>query len=413
MKKSGADLALLTPDADGWRLSRAGVAPQKFATLGEAAPALPEDVRLHLALPCQAVLLERMTLPATDRNELAGMVQLQLEKTLPFPIEEVSSDFMIVESGENESTLVSAAAQHAQLNALCAPLRTGGRLPEKITPFPMHIAAACPADETVLAVYPEQGQLVAAICEKSRLAWTHVIPALDAETLLGELPQMLLGAEMEGVPTVFARVRLAEECAPLAEVLWEFFQVPVEPVVFDGQLPEPDGNLVPASWQADVERGARAAQWRHRLIVAAVLYVLAVVAAFAYLAWLKSQARKIDAQYAAAQPVLQFVQGQQARWKTLAPAIDATRYARELLYQIDKNRPTEEIHITEFDLKSAVDLKPTVWTVVGEAPSYNLAIDFVNRLKEEKELGAFVIDAPKQPSLLANEHAQFTITGKL
>ena len=144
MKKTGAAPALLTPDAIAWRLLRAGVPPQKFATLAEAAAALPAGTHLHLALPCQAVLLERMTLPATDRAELAGMVQLQLEKSLPFPIEDVSADFLIVETGETESTLVSAAAQHGQLAALCAPLRERGRPPEKITPFAMHIAAANP-----------------------------------------------------------------------------------------------------------------------------------------------------------------------------------------------------------------------------------------------------------------------------
>ena len=406
MKKTGADTALLTPDADGWRLSLAGGAARKMATLGEAAAALTNGIRVHLALPCQAVLLERMTLPATDRDELAGMVLLQLEKTLPFPIEGVSSDFVVVATGDNESTLVSAAAQHTQLDALCAPLRARGRLPKKITPFPMHVAGACPADETVLAVYPEQGQLVVAICEKSRLAWTYVLPALDAESLRSALPQMLLGAEMEGVPVVFSRVRLAQECAPLAEVLRDFFLLPVEFAAFDGLLPEPAVNLVPASWQADVDRGARAAHWRQRLIAAAVLYVLAIVAAFAYLAWLKAQARKIDARLAAALPVEKFVLSQEARSQALAAAIDPRRYARELLYQVNKDRPTDDIHITEFDLQ------PAQWRVVGEAPSANLAIDYLSKLKEEKELGAFVIDA-KPPQLLPNEHAQFTIYGKL
>ena len=406
MKKSGADIALLTPDADGWRLSRAGGAARKIATLGEAAAALTDGTRLHLALPCQAVLLERMTLPATDRAELAGMVQLQLEKTLPFPIEDVSSDFVVVASGGNESTLVTAAAQHAQLDTLCAPLRAAGRLPEKITPFPMHIAGACPEDETVLAVYPEQGQLVVAICERSRLAWTYVLPALDAGSLRSALPQMLLGAEMEGVPVVFTRVRLAQECATLAAPLHDFFLLPVEYADFSGLLPEPDVNLVPASWQADVDRGVRAAHWRQRLIAAGVVYVLAIVGTFAHLAGLKSQARKIDAKLAATQPVEKFVLSQEARSQTLAPAIDPRRFARELLFQINKDRPTDDIHITEFDLQ------PAQWRVVGEAPSANLAIDYLSKLKDEKELGAFVIDA-KPPQLLPNEHAQFTIYGKL
>ena len=406
MKKPGAAPALLTPDAAGWRLLCAGIAPQKFATLAEAAAALPAGGRLHLALPCQAVLLERMTLPATDRAELAGMVQLQLEKSLPFAIEEVSSDFLIVETSGQETTLVSAAAQHAQLNALCAPLRARGRLPEKITPFAMHIAAAGPADETVLAIYPEQGQLVVAICERGRLAWTHVLPAPDADTLRDALPQMLLSAEMEGVPAVFSCVRLAMECAALGSTLREFFHVPVESMSFDGELPEPAINLVPATWQADVERGTRAAHWRHRLIGAAVLYLFAIAAGFAYLGWLKAEARKIDTQYRAAQPVLQLLQSRQLRWKTLAPAIVPERYVVELLYQATKNLPADDLRITEFDLQAAQ------WRIIGEAPSANLAIDYVSKLKAEKGLGAFSIDA-KPPQLLPNEHAQFTIYGKL
>ncbi len=405
MKKPSAAPALLNPDALGWRLLRAGVEPQKFATLAEAAAALPAGARLHLALPCQAVLLERMTLPATDRAELAGMVQLQLEKSLPFPIEEVSSDFLILASTDTESTLVSAAAQHTQIDTLCAPLRARGLLPEKLTPFAMHIAAACPAEETVLAVYPEQGQLVVAICEKGRLAWTHVLPATDADTLRDALPQMLLSAEMEGVPAVFTQVRLAEECAPLADTLREFFRVPVGSLSFD-ELPEPPVNLVPASWAADVARGARAANWRNRIIGAAVLYLLAIAGAFAYLAWLKAEAGKIEAQYRAALPALGFVQAQQARWKILAPAIEPGRYAVELLFQASKNLPNDGIRITEFNLQSAQ------WNIVGEAPSANLAIEYVTKLKAEKELATFIIDA-KPPKILPNGHAQFTINGKL
>ena len=406
MKKTGAAPALLTPDAIAWRLLRAGVPPQKFATLAEAAAALPAGTRLHLALPCQAVLLERMTLPATDRAELAGMVQLQLEKSLPFAIEDVAADFLIVETGGTESTLVSAAAQHLQLDALCAPLRARGRSPEKITPFAMHIAAACPADETVLAVYPEQGQLVVAICEKGRLAWTQVVPALDADTLRDALPQLLLSAEMEGVPVLFTRVHLAEECAPLAEPLRDFLQIPIETVSFDGDLPEPAINLVPASWQADVARGERAASWRNRLIGAAVVWLLAIAAAFAYLAWLKAEAGQVAAKVRATQPALQALEARRARWKTFAPAFDPQRSVVEVLFQVSKNLPNSEIRITEFDVSAAQ------WRVVGEAPTASVAIDYMAKLKAEQGLDAFTIDA-KPPQLLPNDHAQFNINGKL
>jgi hypothetical protein len=407
MKQPGADLALLTPDAAGWRLSRAGAPVQKSATLVEAAALLPAGLRLHLALPCQSVLLERMRLPATDRDELAGMVQLQLEKTLPFPIDEVSSDFVVTQTAENESTLVSATAQHAQLDALCEPLREKDRLPEKITPFAMHVAAACPQEDTVLAVYPEQGQLVAAICEKGKLAWTHVLPSMDAAALTGELPQMLLSAEMEGAPTAFASVRLDNECAHLGASLREFFHLPVMPLALDGVLPEPAVNLVPSTWRADVERMERSARMRQWITIAGAAYVLAIVGAFAYLAWLKSDVRKIDAKYNAAKPVLEFVRGRQARWNTLAPAIDPHRFTVELLFQLDKNLPGEDVRITEFEQVLSQ------WKVIGEAPNANAAINYVTKLKEEKELGAYQISAGPPQIISANESAQFSIFGKL
>ena len=78
----------------------------------------------------------------------------------------------------------------------------------------------------------------------------------------------------------------------------------------------------------------------------------------------------------------------------------------ELLYQASRNLPTDGIRITEFDLQA------TQWRIIGEAPTANLAIDYVSRLKAEKELKTFLIEA-KPPQLLPNEHAQFTIYGKL
>jgi hypothetical protein len=405
MKKPPAEVALLTPDAEGWRLSRTGAAAQKTATLGEAAAALPLGTRLHLALPCQAVLLERMTLPSTDRTELAGMVQLQLEKSLPFAIEDVSSDFVVVESNENESTLVSAAAQNTQLDSLCSPLREKGRVPEKITPFAMHVAAACPANETVLAIYPEQGQLVVAICEKSRLAWTHLVqPMPDEATLRDELPQMLLGAEMEGVPTNFSRVRLAEESAALAAPLREYFEVPVELMPLDGQLPEPAFNLVPASWQADVARGARAAQWKQRIIIGVAAYLLLIVASYVYLALLKVKAGKIATEVRNGKPAQVFMQTRRARWQALAPAVDPNRSVVEILLQVTPP-PDSGIVITDFEFS------PTNWKIGGEAPSADLLTAYVAKLKENKELEAFNIQW-QMGKFLPNDHVPFNIFGK-
>ena len=119
MKKDGVFRAILAPEADGWRVSLPGGGTQSAKTLGEAAAAVPPGATIHLALPAHAALLERLTLPSTNREELAGMVQLQLEKTLPYPMEEVTSDFDVIKQGESESTLISVATHTGQLNRLC------------------------------------------------------------------------------------------------------------------------------------------------------------------------------------------------------------------------------------------------------------------------------------------------------
>ena len=402
MKLTGSG-ALISPDIDGWRVIQHGVA-KKYPTLGEAAAALPLKTAVRLAIPCQAALLERLTLPATDREELAGMLQLQLEKTLPYPVDEVSSDFEVIHSAENESTLLSVAAHSGQLDEICQPLRDLSRLPQKITLFAMHVAAACPVDETVLAIYAEQGQFVLAICEQGKLSWAQTVGSLDDNALLGELPQMMLAAEMEGVPTKFSSIHLDQELARLERPLRDLFHLPVELLSLEG-LPEPAGNLVPSAWKEDTRRLQKSERLKQRLLLAAVLYLLCVAAAFVYLAWLKREAQKIAAQYAAARPQLELINSRERRWNELRRAIDPHYYTVEILYQAHRNLPSEDVRITEF-LETAGK-----WTIVGEAPSANLAIEYAEKLKNEKELEAWkIVSAP--PTILKGEQAKFSIEGQ-
>ena len=395
--------ALISPDVEGWRVLQGGVA-RKFPTLGEAAAALPLKTAVRLALPCQAALLERLTLPATDRTELAGMLQLQLEKTLPYPVDEVSSDFEVIHSAENESTLLSIATHSGQLDEICQPLRDQSRLPEKITLFAMHVAASCPVDATVLAIYVEQGQFVVAICERGKLSWAQTVPALDDELLLNELPQLLLAAEMEGVTTQFSAIRLDRELARLERPLVSAYRLPVDFIALDS-LPEPAGNLVPAAWQANTRRLEQSETVKQRLLLAAVIYLLVVAAAFVYLAYLKRQAQTIAAQYAAAQPQLVQVTNRQRRWTDLRQAIDPHFFVVEVLYLAHRSLPTEDVRITEFTQAGGK------WTLVGEAPSANLAIEYAEKLKNEQELEAWkILSAP--PAILKGEQARFSIEGR-
>src|SRR5688572_5325658 len=215
MKKNGTSTALLVPDGRGWRVQIAGGEDQALPTMDEAVAKVPAGARVELALPCHSVLLERHKFPATDRAELADMLQLQLEKTLPFSVDEVSHGFQVLGQEENESTVLSVAASHAELDQLCAPLRNVGRVPELITLNALRLAASCPKDEVVLAVWPEQEQLVVAIVCEGKLSWAQVIPSLEPDVVLAELPGLLITAELEGVNTDFSTLRISPECAQL------------------------------------------------------------------------------------------------------------------------------------------------------------------------------------------------------
>ena len=92
-----------------------------------------------------------------------------------------------------------------------------------------------------------------------------------------------------------------------------------------------------------------------------------------------------------------------ATGEALAPAIDPSRYVRELLFQIDKNRPNENLHITEFNLF------PNQWVIIGEAASGVLASEYSTKLQEEKELGAFTIKSNRM-DILPKEATRVSLT---
>lgn len=406
MKKVGVSRAILAPEADGWRINMPGGGTQSAKTLGEAAAAVPAGMSIHLALPAHAALLERLTLPSTDREELSGMVQLQLEKTLPYPIEDVTSDFDVIKQGESESTLISVAAHTPQLNKLCEPLRTSARLPRRVTLFAAHVAASCPTDEVVLCVWQEEAQLVVAICECGKVSTAQTIPGADADTLLGELPSMLLRAELEGVPVEFDGIRVEHGCSQLQPTLADYFHRPVEIVSFTAGLPDAPGNLLPTAWNTEQKRLESSGRLKQRIQLAAFAWLLLLAATFVYLAWMKTRVRKLDAELAITQPHINFVQAQKARWTALQPAIDPERYTVKILKLCQEARPSANVQFNVFTHQ------PSQFMIEGEASSFDVAIDYGEKLRAVPGLSDFKIETPA-PQSLKEGRWKFKFFGKL
>jgi type II secretory pathway component PulL len=406
MKKNGAVSAMLTPAAgDGWLKPDTSGKPQAFAALSDVATAIPPGAAVHLALPCHSLIIEGLRLPTTERAELAGMVRIQMEKSLPYPLDEVSSDFIVVETTGTDSAVVSLAASHASLDALCRPLREHRLLPQRITPYVLHVAAACPQHETVLAIYPEHGHIVMIIASGGHLCWAHVVVENDAATFATELPQALLAATMEGAPSEFARVLLAAEAAHLSPALRSILAVPIDPLPPVSASLEGEVNLVPKSWRSAAQAQVRARQWRRRLMIVAALYLVAFVSGAVYWFTLQRESQRLAAQLSSVQPALAAIQARQARSDVLAPAFDSHRTAVEVLFLLQRALPDQSTKITE------LDLQPSQWRVVGEAINAGHAIDYISRLKADPDLKDYEITAGP-PTLLPNEHAQFNIFGK-
>jgi type II secretory pathway component PulL len=407
MKKSGNSTTLVFPGATGWRVRLPTGQTTSVQALDEAAATLPAGASIHLALPCNAAVLERMTLPSVNRDELSGMVTLQLEKTLPYGVEEVSTDFDVIKQGENESTLISVAANHAQLDQLCEPLKAKAFVPEKVTLYAQHVAASCSPDETVLCLWPEDGQAIVAFCEHGKLGYAQILPSTDPTEVTKELSGVLLRAEMEGVPTDFQRIRIEQGCGGLRDHLAELLKKPVEVFSFDAPLPEPATNLVPGSWIAEMRRLESSGRLKGRLQIAAIMYLLLVAGSFLYLAWLKSRVQKLDAQIAETRPLVEFQTSRQAKWQDLAPALDPSRYMIEILNALFSNRPNSEVKFTAFEFK------PKEFKVEVEAPNSSLWTEFTEKLRKDPALANFKIESPAPKFLADNISVQFTVYGKL
>ena len=407
--RQGPRLVTITPAADGWRVGALidGEPARLFPTLDEAAAALPENSILRFSLPVSNVLLERMHLPSTDREELSGMVLLQLEKSLPYGVEEQTSGFDLIQQGETESDILAVAIGNAQLDELCQPLRAHRKLPDQVSVFAIQLAATFPGEEVLALIFREPGATILAIAQNGKLVAAHPCATADRDEFLAELPRLLLAAELEGAPVNFSKLAVERDLADWMPAIKEQFPgVPALLVPVDGTLELGPVNLLPSGWTQERQKQSQQARLREWLTVAGAVYLFFLLAAAGYIIWLQHRVGAIDAQVVAQTPAVDSIGSEKARWTALQPAIDPTRYTVELLQQIYKSIPSDDLRVTVFDQS------PVQFMVEGEAPTAGMAIQYMDALKANTDLNAFHLDAGP-PEILPNEHAHFRIFAKL
>ena len=429
--RTAVAVVMPAPQPGEWELFRPPVAPpgaggplaglrdpagtrQVFATLETLAANLEEAEPIVLTLPLEMGLIQRLALPPAEPDELREMALIQLEKILPYAVDSVGVALQEVARTETEVIVAVETVPHDRLLALCQPLIARGCYPVRTMFHAVAAASLAPAGENSALLYQAAGRYVLGVCEGGRLSFAQGLGAQTPEELAGELPAVLLGAELEGVPTNLTLLRLDERSADARGVLRAALGIPVE--TFDVEadtaqagLAAAAGNadLSPPGWRAERMRGEKFARLRQRIVLGVGIYLGLLLLAFLALGvmrlrvgWQRSRTEKLRPQAA-------YSQQADARWQVLAPAVDPSRYVAETFFQVYQCLPADgSVLLTAYDQTlDKVEIQ-------GEAPSPSQADDFTVKLKARPELRAYRFDADP-PAILPNGHARFRLTGTL
>jgi type II secretory pathway component PulL len=374
-------------------------------TIEEGAELLREEDDIVLALPVELVLAQRFRLPTTDPTESVDMVRIQIEKAMPYPTEEMTTDSEIISQSEDGSVISAVAVHNEKLSELAAPLISRGLIPSQVTVYAAHRAATHQPEGTALFIYPENESIVCAITEEGKLSFTSTLDATDPLQLQRDLPQLALSAELQGINTTSPRIFLAENLYELRDTVEGIFASSAELIAVEVPPAASRLNLLPDSWRQRRAQLAKQKVWRKRLVVGAAAYAGLLLLFLAYLIILQVQVRRLDKRISRDAPRTEFVKTTEARWKALAPAIDPHYYPIEVILHLFDSLPSQDVRITVFN-QSARQI-----SVDGEANSAALAYQFADKVKKHPQLQTFQFELGA-PRILPNDHAQFRLEGK-
>lgn len=374
------------------------------ASLDETLPLLNGTANIILGLPASAVLAQRLRLPTVDAEEFSEMVRIQIEKALPYPPEEVTTDFEVIEQTEEGSVVSAVAVHNEKLSEIAAPLLQRGIIPTQITVYAAQRAATHASEGRAFFLYPEDQSLVCAITEEGKLGFTGFVDGADATQLQRDLPQLALSAELQGINTNFPLVLLDETLQELLPTLQDLFVSRADLISVEAPPAATKLNLLPESWKQRRAELERQAHWKKRLLWIGGAYAALLLLFGAYVLTLRVQVGALDRSIARDEPKTAFIKKTEARWKALSPAIDPHYYPIEVLLHIFESLPAD-VQITQYN-QSARQI-----SVDGEANSAALAYQFADKVKKSPELKSFQFEMAA-PRILPNEHAQFRLEGK-
>lgn len=376
-----------------------------LATLDEAGELIKAGEDFVLGLPVAVVLAQRLRLPTIDRDEFVEMVRIQIEKAMPYPTEEMTTDSELISQTEEGSVISAVAVHNEKLSEIAASLVSLGLLPSQVTVYAAQRAATHAPVGSALLIYPESDAIVCAIAEEGKLSFTRTLDAADPLQLQRDLPQLALSAELQGINTSFSKILLDESLYALRDTVQGIFSSTVELIAVEVPPADTGLNLLPESWRQRRAQVVRQGEWRKRLLLAGGVYAGLLVLFILYLLILRLEIGRLGRRIAKDAPRTEFVKATAATWRALAPAIDPRYYPIEVIVHIADSLPSADVRITKFD-QTARQV-----SVEGEANTAALAYQFADKVKKNPDLQMFQFEMAA-PRILANDHAQFRLEGK-
>jgi Tfp pilus assembly protein PilN len=237
-------------------------------------------------------ILRPVDLPSLEDKDLAGLLAYEIEKHLPFPVDEACYDFQRVRKNGGTATVMLVATRRAVMER---HLEAAGRL--KLQPTSVGVSSLAALNAIVHRLRPAPAELLCLVSVGSRhaemsaarggsLVFSRVLPFADGrlDPLQGELRRVL--DEAGATPArIFVTGGSAELCLRLSQAL----EVPVEP--WNPAEPEVDASafglalqgLVKLPIRIDLLPPDRRPKRRERALV--VLFALLALLAALGAAW--------------------------------------------------------------------------------------------------------------------------------
>lgn len=320
-----------------WHFERSGSTPtlateKSIAASDKLPPALVRKAwaslwrkRVNVAwLSAGEVFLRVIQVPKGEPSELPAMVEFQLEKVSPLPVNQIVWSFQalpLTEASGQQQSVIVLIADRKRVEAYLGGLEGNGYLADRLElPQLQHLLALeSGRDATWVLVYREGQRLFALTAWWQRGLLAHVAlgalaPGTEAaSSLVEQLARMAWAGEMEGWLTEAPDWHLAAE-SHLASALepalraWTKTPIRLEALVDGPDLATLSArcghafNLVPAEFTARYRQQFIDRLWMRGLAAIGLLYVVGVIAYFVALEVLKFQKHTLDGQIQALTP---------------------------------------------------------------------------------------------------------------